>query len=106
VGADQGGPIGGGIPGTMGGPMRLPGSGGSVGSGGMGDGGGASAKMDSGTHEKDNPLLKVLKEKILPEKKTDATVEGLLYFPMGKQKVKDLELTYGGKENRITMRFK
>jgi hypothetical protein len=106
VGAEQGGPIIGGIPGTMGGPMRLPGSSGSVGSGGMGDGGGAEAKVDSGNREKDNPLLQRLKDKILPEKKTDSTVEGLLYFPMEKQKLKDLELTYGGRENRITMRFK
>jgi hypothetical protein len=106
IGGEQGGPVVGGIPGTMGGPMRLPGSGGSIGSGGMGDAGGAEAKMDAGNREKDNPLLKVLKDKILPEKKTDAAVEGLLYFPMEKQKIKDLELTYGGRENRITMRFK
>jgi hypothetical protein len=106
VGAEQGGPVIGGIPGTMGGPMRLPGSSGSIGSGGMGDAGGAEAKMDAGNREKDNPLLNVLKDKILPEKRTDAAVEGLLYFPMEKQKIKDLELTYGGRENRITMRFK
>jgi hypothetical protein len=43
---------------------------------------------------------------VLPEKKTDQPTSGLLYFPMEQQKLKDLELTYGGRENRISMRFK
>jgi hypothetical protein len=103
---DAGGPIVGGIPGTMGGPMRLPGSGGSIGNGGSGDVGGADAKADNGARDKENPLLKVLQERVLPEKKTDQPLSGLLYFAMEKQKVKDLELLYGGRENRITMRFK
>ncbi len=51
-------------------------------------------------------LQKTLEAKILPEGKTDKPVSGLLYFPMEKQKMKDLELYYGGRENRITMRFK
>jgi hypothetical protein len=53
-----------------------------------------------------NPLEKTLAEKILPEGKTDKPVSGLLYFPIEKQKVKDLQLEYGGKENRITLQFK
>jgi hypothetical protein len=61
-------------------------------------------KMKS--EEQENPLKKVLDSKILPEKKTDQPVSGLLYFPMEKQKMKDLELDYGGKENRISLRFK
>jgi hypothetical protein len=56
--------------------------------------------------EKENPLKKVLDSKVLPEGKTDKPVRGLLYFPMEKQKMKDLELTYGGKENLIRLRFK
>jgi len=104
--AEQGGPIIGGIPGTMGGPMRLPGSGGSFGNGGAGDTGGAEAKADNGAREKEDPLLAVLERRILPEKKTDQPLSGLLYFPMEKQKIKDLELDYGGRENRITIRFK
>jgi hypothetical protein len=56
--------------------------------------------------EKDNPLKKTLESKILPEGKTDQPVSGLLYFPLEKQKMKDLELVYGGKENKIRMRFK
>ncbi|PWU01099.1 MAG: hypothetical protein C5B51_23700 [Terriglobia bacterium] len=54
----------------------------------------------------ENPLKKLLSDRILPEKKTDQPVSGLLYFPLEKQKRKDLELTYGGRENRITLRFK
>ena len=42
--------------------------------------------------DQENPLKKVLDAKILPEKKTDQPTEGLLYFPMEKQKMKDLEL--------------
>ena len=54
----------------------------------------------------ENPLKKTLDEKILPEKKTDQPVSGLLYFPMEKQKMKDLELLYGDKDNRISLRFR
>ena len=47
-----------------------------------------------------------LGEKILPEGKTTQPISGLLYFPMEKQKLKNMNLLYGGKENRITLRFK
>jgi hypothetical protein len=56
--------------------------------------------------EQENPLRKVLDTKVLPEKKTDQPVTGLLFFPFEKQKLKDLQLLYGGKENRISLRFK
>lgn len=105
-GAEQGGPIIGGIPGTGTGPMRMPGSSGSIGGGGSGDATSAEARVESGNREKDNPLLKVLQDKALPEKKTDGAVSGLLYFAMEKQKVKDLELTYGTRDERISIRFK
>jgi hypothetical protein len=75
---------------------------GGLGSGASGDGKAAA----DGTEKKEDPLRKLLEEKVLPEKKTDQPVAGLLYFPMEKQKRKDLELTYGGRENRITLRFK
>jgi len=55
---------------------------------------------------KENPIEKVLKEKILAEQKTDKPAGGLLYYPMEKQKLKDLELRYGPQETRITVRFK
>lgn len=67
---------------------------------------GAAQAKDTGTPA-DAALEKVLEEKVLPEKKTDQPVSGLLYFSMDKQKMKDLELTYGGRgENRIALRFK
>ena len=75
-----------------------------VGSGGEGAKGPTKATMKN--EDQENPLKKTLDAKILPEKKTGEPVSGLLYFPMEKQKVKDLELTFGGRENRITMRFK
>jgi hypothetical protein len=76
-------------------------------------GGGASKPKDGEPAAKTPPdksgdagLQKMLDSKILPEGKTDKPVSGLLYFPMEKQKMKDLELHYGAKQNRITMRFK
>ena len=82
-----------------------------MGGGGMGTGGVAAdnpanvkATMESG--DKNNPLKKLLDSKVLPEKKTDQPTSGLLYFPMENQKLKDLELTYGGRENLIRIRFK
>ena len=98
---DNDGPILGGSPGLGARPRRLGGDG--VGSGG--DPESAQAKAHSGASEKENPLLKVLKEKVLPETKTDKPVSGLLYFPMEKQKVKQLELRYDMTGDKIVMRF-
>jgi len=83
--------------------------------GGMGMGGGSgtagptdpanvTAKMEDG--EKDNPLKKMLEAKVLPEKKIEEATTGFLYFPLEKQKLKDLELIYGPRQNQIRMRFK
>ena len=95
---ERGGPTWGGMPlGMPGGAM-------------MGGGGSASGMADAttktGAKEKENPLLGVLKEKILPEKETQSPVSGLLYFPMEKQKVKDLELLYKTPEGKLSLRFK
>jgi hypothetical protein len=62
--------------------------------------------MNSGATEKPNPILDVLKKKILPEKETEAPVSGLLYFPMEKQKLKDLELWYTTPDGKMILRFK
>jgi len=78
--------------------------GGGMGTSGTADPANVKATMESG--DKDNPLKKVLDAKVLPEKKTDQPASGLLYFPMENQKLKDLELTYGGRENLIRLRFK
>jgi len=81
-----------------------------LGGGGMGtagEGGGGATKATMKTDDQESPLRKVLDAKSLPEKKTTEAVSGLLYFPMEKQKLKDLELIYGGRtENRISLRFK
>jgi hypothetical protein len=86
----------------------------SLGGIGMGAGGGGTngadpnnvkATMEKGS-EKENPLKKMLEAKVLPEKKIEAATTGFLFFPMEKQKLKDLEMVYGPKENQIRMRFK
>jgi hypothetical protein len=87
----------------VGGPMIVGGGGGGIGNS-SGPTSVTAAKQEK--DDKPNPLKKALDEKILPEGKTTQPVSGLLYFPMEKQKLKDLSLLYGGKENRITLRFK
>ena len=84
----------------------------SIGGMGMGGGGvnagpqntGVKASTENGV--KDSPLKQLLDAKVLPEKKIEVPVTGFLFFPMENQKMKDLELVYGGKENRIRIRFK
>jgi hypothetical protein len=66
----------------------------------------AHATVKSGANEKPDPILDVLKQKMLPEKETTAAVSGLLYFPMEKQKLKDLELIYTTPEGKLRLRFK
>lgn len=91
------------------GPYGPPimGGGGIIGGGGGGDATGeARAKVVKGSKDKTDPMLAVLKEKILPEKETEAPVSGLLYFAMEKQKVKDLELIYTTPEGKLRLRFK
>lgn len=81
------------------------------GMGGMASSSGANdeykgAKATVKTSDSENPLVKKLDDRILPEKTTDKPVTGLLYFPIEKAKVKNLDLVYGGKENRIELHFK
>jgi hypothetical protein len=89
---------------VIGGPLILRGGG--LGGAAGENGGQPKVVIQDGAPKKDDPLKKLLEDKILPEKKTDQPVAGLLYFPLEKQKRKDLELTYGPRENRITLRFK
>lgn len=86
-------------------PVMMPG-GVSAGSAGEGDTGTPTATARNAARDKENPLEKTLKDKALPEKKTAEPVSGLLYFGMGKQKMKDLEVIYGSRENRISLRFR
>ena len=102
----QTGPTYGGMPVPAGGPVMYPSSGMGVGTSGSSQAESNKATVHMTTDEQDNPLEKSLDAKMLQRKKTEQPVSGLLYFPMEKQKMKDLELLYGGKENRITLRFR
>lgn len=75
--------------------------------GGGGSNGGTSVESKGMTDTKEDPVLKVLKEKVLPEGKSLKPVSGLLYFGFdGKQKAKDLELFYRGPAGKFAVRFK
>ncbi len=99
---DGNGPIVGGYPGG-GRPRRLGGDGTAT---GPGTGSSASATALSGANEKPTPLLDILKQKELPLKETGKQIRGLLYFPMEKQKLKDLELIYTTPEGKLNIRFR
>ncbi len=101
-GTTTNGPIWGGIGGA---PRQLPGNRNGVGNAAGADGG-VEANADSGSKEKDNPLLEILKAKQLPDKETQDTEEGLLYFPIdGKIKPKDLAVIYKGPAGKLVMEF-
>ena len=84
--------------------------GGSIGAGnGSAGRGGESKSGKAATMEqsdKENPLKKVLEQKMLPDGKLENPISGLLYFPLEGQKLKQLELIYGAKETRVAIRFK
>jgi hypothetical protein len=86
---------------SMGGPIGM---GKSSGAAAPSDPNAVKAKMEQA--DKPDARRKLLEDKVLPEKKVDEPVTGLLYFPMEGQKLKDLELLFGAKETRIAMRFK
>lgn len=74
--------------------------------GGAVESGKVDATMSPASAGKEKPLLETLKARELPQGKTSAPVAGLLYFGMEKQKMKNLEVVYGGRQNRISLRFK
>jgi hypothetical protein len=80
---------------------------------GLGGGAGGSnnsagdTKVETVHSDKHNPLLAVLKDKVLPEKEITEPLSGLLYFQMvGKFKSKDLELHYKGPAGQMALRFR
>jgi hypothetical protein len=85
--------------------LTIGGMGGGMGTGGN-DPGTTQVKVQNPATQKENPLEKTLQDKVLVEQKADKPVGGLLYFPMEKQKLKNLEVRYGPQESRITLRFK
>jgi len=104
TGAGSGGTIMAGSPGY--GPPYGPLGGGGIMGGGSEAGTETHATMKSGAKDKADPMLDVLKAKMLPEKESETAVSGLLYFPMEKQKLKDLELIYTTAEGKLSLRFK
>jgi hypothetical protein len=106
VGADPRGPVWpGGGPGGTGRPRRIGGDGGAVGN--TGSASGAEATVVTGGKTKEDPMLAVLKDKVLPEKLTKEPVTGLLYFMIeGKVKPKDLSLVYRGRTGRVVLEFR
>lgn len=99
-------PIWGGIPGTGGRPtMGGPSSG--VGSGNTPGQEKAEATVQTDDKKPVNPLLKILDEKMLPDKESLQPVSGLLFFPIeGKLKIKDLELIYKGPAGKLFIEFR
>jgi hypothetical protein len=59
-----------------------------------------------GSYKKKDPLVELLKQKVLPEKETDQPVSGLLLFNLEKQKLKDIELIYKTSDGPLKVRFK
>jgi hypothetical protein len=68
---------------------------------------GTDTKVESVHSDKPNPVLAVLKEKVLQEKEITESISGLLYFQMaGKFKPKDLEFHYKGPAGQLALRFR
>ncbi len=106
IGNRGNGPVWGGIPGLGGRPQQMPGDGGSIGNG-AGQVATEAKVEEAQKTDKPNPLLAVLKEKVLPEKEVTEPVSGLLYFQIeGKVKPKDLELYYKTTAGRLGLRFR
>jgi hypothetical protein len=102
VGEDRG-PIWGGYPGSTDRPRRMGSDGGAIGNSSESA---AQATVHS-EDKKENPLIKDLQARMLPEKKSLEPVSGLLYFPLSiKQKVKHLELIYNSRSGKVAVRFK
>jgi hypothetical protein len=63
-----------------------------------------SARMEEGTGKK-NPVLDTLRQRMLPQKDVEDSISGLLYFPMEKQRIKDLELIVTTPSGKLSIRF-
>ncbi len=102
-GGRSNGPVWGGLGGRG---AQMPGNGGGVGNTSSST---TEATSTVKSDEKAQPsaLLKVLKEKVLPEKSVSDPVTGLLYFQIeGKVKPKDLELYYKTPAGKLALRFR
>jgi len=72
----------------------------------MGPGVADPGKAEIKNGEKKDPLLDVLKRKMLPEKPVEDTVTGLMFFPLEKEKPKNLNLTVTTPAGKLRMKFK
>lgn len=78
---------------------------------GIGAGGGSAApppeiRAEIKNSETRDPLLDTLKRKILAERPASETVSGLLFFPLEKEKPKNLVLIYTTAPGKLRIRFK
>lgn len=103
VGTGRTGPVWG-DPSIGGGPIQMPGNG-SYGGNGAG-GHSTTATVNTKKSGKEDPMLKVLKAKMLPEQETSQPESGLLIFNLEKQRLKDLELDYTTPDGPLKIRFK
>jgi len=100
--AENPGPVWGGIGGGR--PQRMGGQNATLGNAGTSS---TEASAEAGLKQKEDPLLAVLKQKVLPETETTQPLSGLLYFSLeGKHKPKDLELRYAGPGGKLSARFR
>jgi len=92
---------------SVGGPVMYPQPGIGIGGGGKGDNtvSKGSIKHEASGDDAPTPLETTLNAKMLRDGKTGKPVSGLLYFPLEKQKLKDLQLIYGTAGERISLRF-
>jgi len=63
-------------------------------------------RLTMNADEKANPALDVLKKKMLSEKTVSEPVAGLLFFPLTKEKPKNLVLSYKTPQSRLRLNFK
>ncbi|MEP6716692.1 MAG: hypothetical protein ABJC09_14065 [Terriglobia bacterium] len=77
-----------------------------MGDGGMPQGQAAEGNSEIKNSDKRDPMLDLLMRKILAEKTTKETVSGLLFFPLDKEKPKNLTLVYTTPEGKLRVRFK
>ncbi len=104
VAQEDRGPVWGGAGGGM--PGRLPGQGSGIGNTAAVETASAT-EVTEDPEEVTNPLLRTLREKILPEEKITGPVTGYLYYPLeGKHKPKQVWLHYVGEGGKIDLRFR
>jgi hypothetical protein len=65
-----------------------------------------STKLEMKDDDKANPALDALKKKILADKVVSGPVSGLLFFPLSKEKPKNLILSYKSLQSHLRLSFK